>query len=127
MGLFSSSKVFKTFVFSVLFTMPLKSWGVTHPFADVDTTTISLNNGDLLQWNGVEWVGVPVPNIVSTDVGATAKITNAVAVNFNSTTTMVDKALGTTTFNEFNTDVSTDGTGFVINTAGTYRVIIQPC
>ena len=96
--------------------------GSIDALSDVDTTTISLNNGDLLQWNGVEWVGVPVPNIVSTDVGATAKITNAVAVNFNSTTTMVDKALGTTTFNEFNTDVSTDGTGFVINTAGTYRV-----
>lgn len=89
---------------------------------DVDTTTISLNNGDLLQWNGVDWVGIPVPGIVSTDVGATAKITNAVSVNFNSSTAFVDKALGTTTFNEFNTDVSTDGTGFVINTAGTYRV-----
>tara|TARA_B110000902_G_C13862328_1_gene419567 strand:- start:200 stop:568 length:369 start_codon:yes stop_codon:yes gene_type:complete len=35
---------------------------------------------------------------------------------------MSDKALGTLTFNEFISDVSIDGTGFLINTAGTYQV-----
>ena len=59
---------------------------------------------------------------MSPDVGATAKITNSGLVNLNSSTTMSDKALGTLTFNEFNSDVSIDGTGFLINTAGTYQV-----
>ena len=55
-------------------------------------------------------------------MGATAKITNLVVVDFNTSTAMVTKALGTVTFNEFNVDVTTDGNGFVINTVGTYRV-----
>ena len=78
----------------------------------IDTTTNTVKI-----WDGVDWVV-----IVSTDVGATAKITNSVMVNFNSSTSMTDKALGTLTFNEFNSDVSIDGTGFLINTAGTYQV-----
>ena len=78
----------------------------------IDTTTNTVKI-----WDGVDWVV-----IVSTDVGATAKISNSVMVNFNSSTSMTDKALGTLTFNEFNSDVSIDGTGFLINTAGTYQV-----
>ena len=78
----------------------------------IDTTTNTVKI-----WNGLDWVV-----IVSPDVGATAKITNSGLVNFNSSTTMSDKALGTLTFNEFISDVSIDGTGFLINTAGTYQV-----
>ena len=83
----------------------------------IDNTTNSVKI-----WDGVDWVEISAPGIVSTDVGATAKITNSVMVNFNSSTSMTDKALGTLTFNEFNSDVSIDGTGFLINTAGTYQV-----
>ncbi len=83
----------------------------------IDTTTKTIKI-----WNGLDWVEISVPVIVSPDVGATAKITNSVLVNLNSSTTMSDKALGTLTFNEFNSDVSIDGTGFLINTAGTYQV-----
>jgi len=83
----------------------------------IDTTTKTIKI-----WNGLDWVEISVPVIVSPDVGATAKITNSGLVNFNSSTTMSDKALGTLTFNEFNSDVSIDGTGFLINTAGTYQV-----
>ena len=78
----------------------------------IDTTTNTVKI-----WNGLNWVV-----IVSPDVGATAKITNSGLVNFNSSTTMSDKALGTLTFNEFISDLSIDGTGFLINTAGTYQV-----
>ena len=78
----------------------------------IDTTTNTVKI-----WNGLDWVV-----IVSPDVGATAKITNSGLVNFNSSTTMSDKALGTLTFNEFISDLSIDGTGFLINTAGTYQV-----
>ena len=83
----------------------------------IDTTTNTIKI-----WNGLDWVEISVPVIVSPDVGATAKITNSGLFNFNSSTTMSDKALGTLTFNEFNSDVSIDGTGFLINTAGTYQV-----
>ena len=83
----------------------------------IDTTTKTIKI-----WNGLDWVEISVPVIVSPDVGATAKITNSGLVNLNSSTTMSDKALGTLTFNEFNSDVSIDGTGFLINTAGTYQV-----
>ena len=78
----------------------------------IDTTTNTIKI-----WNGLDWVV-----IVSPDVGATAKITNSGLVNFNSSTTMSDKALGTLIFNEFISDVSIDGIGFLINTAGTYQV-----
>ena len=71
----------------------------------IDTTTKTIKI-----WNGLDWVEISVPVIVSPDVGATAKITNSVLVNLNSSTTMSDKALGTLTFNEFNSDVSIDGT-----------------
>ena len=83
----------------------------------IDTTTKTIKI-----WNGLDWVEISVPVIVSPDVGATAKITNSGLVNFNSSTTMSDKALGTLTFNEFISDLSIDGTGFLINTAGTYQV-----
>ena len=83
----------------------------------IDTTTNTIKI-----WNGLDWVEISVPVIVSPDVGATAKITNSGLVNFNSSTTMSDKALGTLTFNEFISDLSIDGTGFLINTAGTYQV-----
>ena len=83
----------------------------------IDTTTNTIKI-----WNGLDWVEISVPVIVSPDVGATAKITNSVLVNFNSSTTVSDKALGTLTFNEFNSGVSHDGIGFLINTPGTYQV-----
>ena len=91
---------------------------LTAPASPLEADTWIDNTTNTVKiWDGVDWVV-----IVSPDVGATAKITNSVMVNFNSSTTMTDKALGTLTFNDFNSDVSIDGTGFLINTAGTYQV-----
>ena len=91
---------------------------LTAPASPLEADTWIDNTTNTVKiWNGLNWVV-----IVSPDVGATAKITNSGLVNFNSSTTMSDKALGTLTFNEFISDVSIDGTGFLINTAGTYQV-----
>ena len=106
-------------------------WGIHTPntnnpnifndIPDVDTVTNSPNVNDFLQWNGSRWV--PVPNTVINDLNASASISNATTLNFNANTAFTDRALATINFNEFTlTDVTPDGTGFTINTAGTYYI-----
>ena len=89
---------------------------------DGDTTTTPPTIGDFLHWNGTHWVPFSPP-IIPADINAVASISNATIIDFNNNTAFTDRALATVNFNEFTVpDVTPGGTGFTINTAGTYYI-----
>lgn len=88
--------------------------------SDVDTTTNPPLIGDYLQWNGTLWV--PFTRVLHADINVAASISNASTINFNSSITFTDQPLANIDFNEFGSDVTPDGIGFTIQTAGTYHI-----
>ena len=86
---------------------------------DVDTATNPPITGDFLNWNGTQWVS---DSNAIVDLSASASISNASIINFNSSTSFSNQPLAALNFNEFMFDVTPDGIGFTIQTAGTYHI-----
>ena len=81
---------------------------------DVETINSPGFPGELLRWNGAIWT--------SDGSGTSARISNALIPNFNASTAFIDIPLSLIDYNEFNTSVAIDNTGFLIQQAGTYSI-----
>lgn len=83
--------------------------------SDVDTTTSTPSVGDVLEWDGSDWVPATLPTVFAPNI-AQYRQTGNLTINTSPTTV----ALNATDFEDSN--YSRSGSNITINTAGIYKV-----